>query len=144
MSLNYVATFCLLNGMNQQHYNYFIPLGRIFLHTWHSTWIEKFYTFASVRKSITFLHSSKGPFATVKKSTLIPCQFFIFRFMSNSYCTKSIHPDSWDKTTYPTAKRPFMSLENSRSLTSLAPCGRSRNKMSRVFSWNKKDFIAVG
>ena len=27
---------------------------------------------------------------------------------------------SWGKTTYPTAKRPFMSLENSRNLISLA------------------------
>ena len=36
-----------------------------------------------------------------------------------------------------------MLLENSQNLISLTPCGRARNRMSRVFSWHKMDFIAV-
>ena len=48
--------------------------------------------------------------------------------------TSSIHPASLNKTTYSTVVKSFISLENSRNFIFLAPCGRSKNKMSRVFS----------
>ena len=74
-----------------------MPLGRIFLHTWCSMWMKKFLLYFTVEKC-----------ASVKKSTIILRQFF----SSDSCCNSSIHPTSLNKTTYLTAERPFISLEN--------------------------------
>ena len=61
--------------------------------------------------------------------------------MSNSCSTSSIHPASWNKTTYSTAKRPFMSLENSRNFISRATAGSKRNLISRVFERHEARWI---